>query len=83
MAYFADGTHCGLAKTNQFVAFAGHRDTPTSIVLNKDCLHIEIETAAGLRIKQAANPAIGACVQMRIPTQEMFTSRTGDDYFIA
>jgi malate synthase len=69
MAYFADGTHCGLAKGKQFVAYSGHQETPTSIVLKEYKAHIEI-----LLTEHTA--------QIKIPKQEMFTSATNDDYFV-
>jgi len=43
MAFFADGTHCGLKSSKQFVALCGHRDDPSAILLKKDDgLHVEI-----------------------------------------
>ena len=43
MAFFADGSHCGLKQPKQFVALCGHRDDPTAILLKKkDELHIEL-----------------------------------------
>ncbi|KAF7764113.1 malate synthase [Pseudoalteromonas citrea] len=43
MAFFADGSHCGLKHPNQFVALCGHKDDPTAILLKKsDGLHIEL-----------------------------------------
>jgi len=43
MAFFADGSHCGLKCPKQFVALCGHRDDPTAILLKKqDELHIEL-----------------------------------------
>lgn len=43
MAFFSDGTHCGLKQPKQFVALCGHRDDPTAILLKKaDGLHIEL-----------------------------------------
>ncbi|WP_261593761.1 malate synthase [Pseudoalteromonas holothuriae] len=43
MAFFADGSHCGLKYPKQFVALCGHRDDPSAILLKKsDDLHIEI-----------------------------------------
>ena len=69
MAYFADGTHCGLAKSKQFVAFSGHHESPASIVLKQDDAHIEI-----LLTEQQ--------VQVQIPAQEMFTSASNNDYFV-
>lgn len=44
MAFFANGSHCGLKRTKQFVALCGHRDDPSAILLKKnDGLHIEIQ----------------------------------------
>ncbi|MBQ4849900.1 malate synthase [Pseudoalteromonas sp. MMG012] len=43
MAFFADGTHCGLKQPCQFVALCGHKDDPTAILLKKeDGLHVEL-----------------------------------------
>ncbi|WED23111.1 hypothetical protein L3Q72_06880 [Vibrio sp. JC009] len=43
MAYFADGTHCGLDKPGQFVAYTGRPEHPYSIVLrDKTGSHIEV-----------------------------------------
>lgn len=43
MAFFPDGSHCGLQQPSQFVALCGHKDDPTAILLKKsDGLHIEL-----------------------------------------
>ncbi|GEK10181.1 aldolase/citrate lyase/malate synthase family protein [Pseudoalteromonas peptidolytica] len=43
LAFFANGTHCGLKKCSQFVALCGHRETPEVILLKQDDgLHIEV-----------------------------------------
>jgi malate synthase len=43
MAFFADGSHCGLKSPKQFVALCGHREEPSALLLKKDDgLHIEI-----------------------------------------
>lgn len=42
IATFADGSRSELSKPNQFVAFAGERQTPESIVLKNNGLHVEI-----------------------------------------
>jgi malate synthase len=43
MAFFADGSHCGLKYPKQFVALCGHKDDPTALLLKKtDGLHIEM-----------------------------------------
>ncbi|MDG3088032.1 hypothetical protein P7F88_18895 [Vibrio hannami] len=43
MAYFTDGTHCGLNKPGQFVAYTGRPEHPYSIVLrDKNGSHVEV-----------------------------------------
>ncbi|MCF2857018.1 malate synthase [Pseudoalteromonas sp. SMS1] len=43
MVFFADGQHCGLKNTKQFVALCGHKESPSTILLQKeDGLHIEL-----------------------------------------
>ena len=43
MAFFADGSHCGLKSPKQFIALSGHKEDPTAILLRKqDGLHVEI-----------------------------------------
>jgi malate synthase len=71
MAFFKDGSHCGLANTKQFVAFSGNKDKPSSLVLKAGSSHIEVSLDNG---------AEG--VQLNTPKQEMFTSRSGEDYFV-
>ncbi|MFT6328676.1 MAG: malate synthase [Bermanella sp.] len=77
MAFFADGTHCGLAQPKQFVAFAGHKDTPESIVLKENNVHIELV----LNTRNYMNRA-GASIHIEFPAQSTFTSKADDDYFI-
>lgn len=77
MAFFADGTHCGLAQPKQFVAFAGHKDTPASIVLKENNVHIELV----LNTRNYMNRA-GTSIHIEFPTQSTFTSKADDDYFI-
>jgi malate synthase len=43
MAVLADGTTTGLANPKQFVALAGPRDNPCSIVLKNHDLHVELQ----------------------------------------
>jgi malate synthase len=77
MVFFADGTHCGLAQPKQFVAFAGHKDTPESIVLKENNVHIELV----LNTRNYMNRA-GTSVHVEFPTQSTFTSKEDDDYFV-
>ena len=42
VAYFADGSCTGLAQPGQYVAFSGSQDSPDSIVLKHNGLHVEI-----------------------------------------
>ena len=77
MAFFADGTHCGLAQPKQFVAFLGYKETPESIVLKENNVHIELVLNARNYINQA-----GTTMHIEFPTQTTFTSKADDDYFI-
>ena len=76
MSFCAAGTHCGLAQPKQFVAFAGHKDTPESIVLKENNVHIELV----LNTRNCMNRA-GASIHIEFPTQSTFTSKADDDYF--
>jgi malate synthase len=43
LAFFEDGTQAGLKHPKQFVALSGHKEDPTSVVLqNHDGAHVEI-----------------------------------------
>lgn len=42
LAVFADGSQSGLKTPSQFVALSGHKETPTSVVLKNNHLHVEI-----------------------------------------
>lgn len=43
LAFFNDGTHCGLKNSKQFVALCGHKEEPDTLLLQKaDGLHIEM-----------------------------------------
>lgn len=69
MAFFADGTHCGLEQSKQFVAFAGQQESPTSIILKQDDAHVELS----INTKEIA---------VKSPENEVFTTPCGDDYII-
>lgn len=71
MAFFADGTHCGLTESKQFVAFVGHKERPESIVLKKGDTHIELLPSQA-----------GSAITIEYPSKERFTSANGDDYFV-
>jgi malate synthase len=77
MAFFADGSHCGLDKPKQFVAYLGYNETPESIVLKEDGVHIELV----LNTRSIANKD-GAAKRIEFPAQTTFTSTTGDDYVV-
>jgi malate synthase len=72
MAFFADGSHCGLAQPKQFVAFLGCKETPESIVLKENNVHIEL----------VLNSRSDLATHIDFPTQSTFTSKSGDDYFV-
>ena len=42
LAFFADGSTSGLQNPAQFVALAGHRETPNSLVLHNNGRHVEL-----------------------------------------
>lgn len=43
LAFFANGSHCGLKNCRQFVALCGHREAPEALLLKmQDGRHIEI-----------------------------------------
>ncbi len=47
-AYFADGSHTGLKKPGQFVAYTGYKCSPDSILLkNKSGSHMDVMFARG------------------------------------
>jgi malate synthase len=77
MAFFADGTHCGLAQPKQFVAFLGCKETPESIVLKENNVHIELVVNAHSKINTGES-----ATQVEFPAQTTFTSKSGDDYFV-
>lgn len=43
LAFFPDGTECGLKTPCQFVALTGHKSEPESILLKNNGLHVEIQ----------------------------------------
>jgi malate synthase len=80
MAFFADGSHCGLAETKQFVAFLGCKEKPESIVFKQDSVHLELVLNAHQKAKQHGQDGVG--VQIELPSQTTFTAVTGGDYFV-
>ena len=81
MAFFQDGSHCGLAQPKQFVALCGHRDEPDSIVLKEGHLHVELKfDRNGTRGKH--HPANIDDIQIEFVTQREFTAPDGSDYTI-
>ncbi|MFT6267506.1 MAG: malate synthase [Alphaproteobacteria bacterium] len=77
MAFFADGSHCGLAQPKQFVAFLGYKDSPESIVLKENNTHIEVILNAHNNTNQR-----GTDIQIEFPSQCDFNSAAGEDYFV-
>jgi malate synthase len=80
MVFFADGSHCGLAQPKQFVALLGDTEMPESIVLKQNSAHVEIVLNA--RGNDTPARQAGSEVQIKYPSQETFTSKSGEDYFI-
>jgi malate synthase len=81
MAYFADGTHCGLAQPKQFVALCGHIESPDSIVLRENDLHVEIKFDRKGNRGCEQNAGIQD-VQIEFPTCREFTAPDGEEYTI-
>ncbi len=75
MAFFADGSHCGLTQPKQFVAFLGCKETPESIVLKEDNIHIELVLNSQTNRGQSV-------IHIEFPAQGTFTSKSGDDYVV-
>ena len=81
MAFFKDGSHCGLAQPKQFVALCGHKETPESIVLKDNNLHVELKfNRNGSRGKH--HLAGIQDIQMEFVTQREFTAPDGEEYII-
>lgn len=80
MAFFEDGSHCGLESPKQFVAYLGYKDTPESIVLKGNDGHIEL--ILNTRSNMDAIAKDGSTINIEYPTQSTFTSAKGDDYFV-
>jgi len=74
MAFFADGSHCGLAQGQQFVGFLGHSDSPAAILLKQDNVHVE------MIISKDAQAPTGQDVRLTFPEEKTFATPTGDDY---
>lgn len=72
MAFFPDGSHCGLAQPKQFVAFLGCKESPESILLKENNMHIEL----------VLNTRSDSAMHIEFPAQSTFTSKSGDDYFV-
>ncbi|GAB55847.1 malate synthase [Glaciecola punicea ACAM 611] len=73
MAFFVDGSHCGLKQASQFVAYAGQKELPESIVLKENNVHIEV----------ILNTAKGAeDIKIELVSQDTFTAPSGEDYVV-
>ena len=72
MAFFADGSHCGLEQSSQFVAYTGDKDAASSVVLKEDDVHVEVKRCT----KNATD------ITIEFPSQMQFTARDGSDYFV-
>jgi malate synthase len=81
MAFFEDGSHCGLEHPKQFVALSGHKETPEAIVLCEDGLHVELNLANQSQRKKSTQNCILE-VQIEQATQRVFTSPDGTDYTV-
>lgn len=76
MAFFADGTHCGLENSKQFVGFLGHRETPASILFKKDDVHVEMIITRNSKAEQ------GQDIRLAFPEEETFATPSGIDYAV-
>ncbi len=77
MAFFADGSHCGLAQPKQFVAFLGCKETPESLVLKENNVHLELVLNTRTNINRGES-----AMHIEFPAQSTFMSKSGDDYFV-
>lgn len=80
MAFFEDGSHCGLAYSKQFVAFSGHKEKPESIVLKGNNRLIEVILKHRGNNNQARKN--GTPVSIEYPSRCTFTAVNGDDYIV-
>lgn len=74
MAFFTDGSHCGLENSKQFVGFLGHRETPAAILLKKDNVHVE------MIITNNSEAPTGHDIRLAFPEEKTFATPSGDDY---
>lgn len=81
MAFFKDGSHCGLQEPKQFVALCGHKETPESIVLKDNGLHIEIQFDRNGSRGQTHCAGIQD-IQVEFATRREFTAPDGSEYTI-
>ena len=79
MVFFADGTHCGLDQSKQFVAFNGSRENPSSILFQEDDLHVELLFNCTSK-KGKQNLAGIEDVQIEFPTKREFVTPSGNEY---
>lgn len=79
MAFFADGNHCGFEHPRHFVAYNGSKESPCSILLQEDNLHVEVmfnrKSERGMQ-----NLAGIDDVQIEFPCTREFTTPDGNEY---
>jgi malate synthase len=80
MAFFEDGSHCGLAYSKQFVAFSGHKEKPESIVLKGNNRLVEVILGHGDSINNSSKNETS--ISIEYPSHCTFTSVNGDDYIV-
>ena len=81
MAFFKDGSHCGFKQPKQFVALCGHKETPESIILKENDLHVEIRFNRNGTRGQTHCAGIQD-IQVELATEREFTAPDGSSYFI-
>ncbi|MDT0595620.1 malate synthase [Glaciecola petra] len=79
MAFFDDGSHCGFEHPRQFVAFNGSKESPCSILLQEDNLHVELIFNRDTR-REIQTLAGISDVQIEFPCTREFTTPDGNDY---
>lgn len=79
MAFFADGSHCGFEHPRHFVAYNGSKESPCSILLQEDNLHVEV--MFNRNSERCTNTLAGIDdVQIEFPYKREFTTPDGSEY---
>jgi malate synthase len=74
MAFFENGSHCGLENARQFKGYLGQSERPAAILLKQDNMHVEVI----LNEKASSNGE----PRLAFPEERTFMTASGDDYTI-